>query len=112
MNKSDKRNFRIAWEAGGILESDGLAIVKGTPHKDLALKFLAFFASPEPEAEFFKLMPYGGPNKKAYDLVDPAVLADLPTAPANVKNLVPIDYGFWADNMDSLTSRFNIWAGQ
>jgi spermidine/putrescine-binding protein len=76
------------------------------------LKFLAFFASPEPEAEFFKLMPYGGPNKKAYDLVDPAVLADLPTAPANVKNLVPIDYGFWADNMDSLTSRFNIWAGQ
>lgn len=107
VNKSEKKNFKIAWQAGGILESDGLAIVKGTPNKEQALKFLAFFASPEPEAEFFKLMPYGGPNSKAYGISDPAVLQDLPSAPDNIKYLSPVNYSFWADNMDTLTTRFS-----
>jgi putative spermidine/putrescine transport system substrate-binding protein len=111
VNRADGKNFKIAWQAGGVLESDGLAIVKGTPNKEQALKFLEFFASPEPEAKFFELMPYGGPNSKAYTIAKPDVLKDLPSAPDNIKHLSPVDYRFWADNMDSLTTRFNSWAG-
>ena len=46
----------LAWAAGGAI----------------------YASTHSPFSEFFKLMPYGGPNKKAYDLVDPAVLADSP----------------------------------
>ena len=112
VNQTDKKNFKVVWQAGGLLEQDGMAIVKGSPNKDLAMKFLAFYGSPEPEAEFYKLIPYGGANKKSYDLVDTATLRNLPSSPENIRYLTPADNDFWADNREALTARFNIWAAK
>ena len=37
---------------------------------------------------------------------------DLPTAPDNIKNAVEINVGFWLENIDRLTERFNKWAAR
>ncbi|WP_037110923.1 ABC transporter substrate-binding protein [Rhizobium sp. 2MFCol3.1] len=111
VNKTDKRDLRVVWQAGGVFENDGYGIVKGTQNLDAAYKLLHYMAMPEPEAEFYKIMPYGGPNVKSYDLVDKSLLADLASAPENKKYLTPVDNEFWMNNMEALTARFTAWAG-
>jgi len=37
------------------------------------------------------------------------VLPHLPTAPANLKNAVLENAGWWADHEDDLNERFNAW---
>jgi len=41
--------------------------------------------------------------------VPAAIQADLPNAPANVKNAFVVSPQFWADHEEELTERFNKW---
>jgi putative spermidine/putrescine transport system substrate-binding protein len=51
-------------------------------------------------------------HKAAADLVDPAVLPDMPTAPDNLAAGVSIDADYWVANVERLTERFNNWVAQ
>jgi len=42
-------------------------------------------------------------------LIDPAILADLPTAPANTQNYLNANFEFWADRGEELEERFEAW---
>jgi putative spermidine/putrescine transport system substrate-binding protein len=55
---------------------------------------------------------YGPTNKKAVPLLDKQLVADLPTAPQNIKSGVAVDVAFWADYGESLEQRFNAWAAK
>lgn len=105
------RKLAITW-TGGIYDLDYWVIPKGTPNKAKALEFIAFASTPEAQAEYAKNIAYGPTNTKALAKLDPKVLADLPTAPANAKDALQFNIKFWADQGEQLEKRFAAWAAQ
>ncbi|WP_233578612.1 MULTISPECIES: polyamine ABC transporter substrate-binding protein [Aquitalea] len=109
--QKEGKNLKIVW-AGGMYDFDSWAIPKGSPNKDAALKFIAFASKPENQKVYSQNIAYGPTNKKAVPLLDPKLVADLPTAPQNIKSGVAVDVAFWADFGESLEQRFNAWAAK
>ncbi len=105
------KNLKITW-TGGIYDLDYWAMPKGTPNKDLALKFIALASSPDAQAEYARNISYGPTNNKALAKLDAKVLALLPTSPANSKDALQFNTHFWADQGEALEKRFAAWAAQ
>jgi putative spermidine/putrescine transport system substrate-binding protein len=105
------KNLKITW-TGGIYDLDYWVIPKGTPNKDAAVKFIAFASTPDAQAEYAKNIAYGPTNQKALSKLDAKVLANLPTSPANAKDALQFNLGFWADQGEALEKRFAAWATQ
>lgn len=105
------RKLQIAW-SGSIYDLDYWVIPKGTPNKDLALKYIALASSADAQAEYAKHISYGPTNTKALAKLSPTVLSQLPTSPANAKDAVQLDIKFWADQGEELEKRFASWAAQ
>ncbi len=110
-NKNDKRNFKIVWNQQ-ILSFDHWAILKGSPNRDAAYKFLAFFADPAVEKSFPDYIPNGMPNKKTSELLSKDILPNMPTNPEFLPHALQFDAQFWLENTDKLTERFNKWVAQ
>ena len=110
-NKDDGRNFKIVWP-GSIYAVDSWVILRGTPHKDAALKFIAFASQPEHQSKLPEAIAYGVTHKGAASEIDPEVLRDLPTAPENLKGAIELDTEFWVENVEPLTERFTAWAAR
>jgi putative spermidine/putrescine transport system substrate-binding protein len=110
-NESDGRNFKIAW-AGSVATLDSWAIIAGSPKVEEAYAFLAFAGRPEVQKDLPSHIAYGVTSVKANELIDPAKMPDLPTAPQNLSVALPYDTQFWLENTDRLTERFNSWANQ
>jgi len=105
------KNLKITW-TGGIYDLDYWTIVKGSPNKEAAYKFIAFASTPEAQSEYAKNIAYGPTNQKALAKLDAKVLANLPTAPANAKDAMQFGIKFWADQGEELEKRFASWAAQ
>jgi putative spermidine/putrescine transport system substrate-binding protein len=103
------RNLKITW-TGGIYDLDYWVIPKGAPDKETSLKFIAFASTAAAQAEYARAIAYGPSNHKALALLDAKVLANLPTAPANSKDAIQMNLGFWADQGEALEKRFASWA--
>lgn len=105
------KNLAITW-TGGIYDLDYWVMPKGTPNKDLAMKFIAMATNPTEQAEYTKHISYGPTNNKALAKIDPKILAMLPTSPANSKTALQFNISFWADQGEALEKRFAAWAAQ
>jgi putative spermidine/putrescine transport system substrate-binding protein len=105
------KNLAITW-TGGIYDLDFWVMPKGTPNKDLAMKFIAMASSPDEQSEYAKLISYGPTNNKALAKLDAKVLGLLPTSPANSKTALQFNIKFWADQGEALEKRFAAWAAQ
>ncbi|HOW49016.1 MAG TPA: ABC transporter substrate-binding protein [Rubrivivax sp.] len=105
------KNLRINW-ANQIYDLEYYGIVKGSPNRDAAYKYLAFALAPDAQAEYAKAIAYGPTNTKAMAKLDPKVLAGLPTAPANMAGALEFNIHFWADQGEALEKRFASWATQ
>jgi putative spermidine/putrescine transport system substrate-binding protein len=110
-NKNEKKDFGIVWN-GALYTIDSWVILKGSPNKDAAYKFLDFAGNPEIQAKFSETIAYGTANKDAAGLLPPAVLENLPTAPGHLKIASEINVPFWLENIDRLTERFNKWVAK
>lgn len=108
-NVNDKRNFGIQWN-GGLFTIDSWVILKTSPNKEDAYKFLAFAGDPVNQAKLPEAIAYGVTANAAMALIDPKRLPDLPNAPDNIANAVQISDAFWIENIDRLTEKFNTWA--
>ena len=109
--KEGNKNLKIVW-SGSIYDVDSWAIVKGSPNKAAAEKFIAFTLKPENQKVYSQNIAYGPTNAKTIKLLDKAVAAELPTSPANLKDALPINVQFWVDNGEELEQRFNAWAAK
>jgi spermidine/putrescine-binding protein len=72
-------------EEGCSIWFDNLAVPKGAPHPDAALKFLDFVLAPENSILISKEFPYSNPNQAALDLMktqDPATYEAYMNYPA------------------------------
>ena len=109
-NDKDKKNFKIVWKDTPYT-MDSFVIMKGTPNKANAEKFLEFAGRAENQAKLPKYVLYGVTNGAAYPLIDKALRADLPTNPDNLNVAFPEDAKFWIDNGDKLAERWAKWSG-
>ena len=105
------KNLAITW-TGGIYDLDYWVMPKGTPNKDLALKFIAMASSPTEQANYARNISYGPTNNKALAKLDSKVLNLLPTSAANSKDALQFNIAFWADQGEALEKRFAAWAAQ
>ncbi|MFC3126597.1 ABC transporter substrate-binding protein [Pseudoroseomonas globiformis] len=110
-NQGDNRNFGIAW-ANNLFTLDSWVVMKGSPNKEKGLQFINFVTQPARQAELPSRIPYGPTAKGAQDRLPQAVLANLPTAPANAEGALQISDQFWLDNLDRLNQRFNTWVSR
>jgi len=113
-NEKDNRNFGFAYDGGFVLSNQYLAVMKGTPKKDLATKFVAYASSASPLAAFAREMRYGPPNVKALKEVDARLLAMLPHDKMDKAYIQGGEEyrNFWLENQDALTQRLAKWAAQ
>ncbi|MCP8464353.1 polyamine ABC transporter substrate-binding protein [Pseudomonas sp. ZM23] len=109
--QKEGRDFAIQWN-GSIYDLDHWAIVKGSPNKELAERFIALANKPEHQKVFAENIPYGPTNKNTIPLIDPAIATKLPTAPQNLENARAMDTEFWIDHGEELEQRFNAWASK
>ncbi|MCB6183042.1 ABC transporter substrate-binding protein [Leeia sp. TBRC 13508] len=109
--QKEGKNLKMVWN-GSIYDMDFWAIPKGHPAPQESLKYIAFASKPENQKIFSGQISYGPTNKKTLPLIPKADLANLPTAPNNLKNSVGMDTVFWADYGESLEQRFNAWAAK
>lgn len=104
-------DLKIVW-SGGLYEFDSWAIPRGASRQEKTREFIAFSLEPQQQKSFAEHIDYGAANLQAMGLLDKARLAELPTAPENLAQQVPVDALFWADHGEHLEQRFNAWASR
>jgi putative spermidine/putrescine transport system substrate-binding protein len=107
----DKKPFAVLWDHEA-LDWQGWNVVKGAKNRDEAYKFIAFAGRADRQADQTNYISYGPGNKAAIANTNPDVKVDLPTNPDNMKTGFIINAKFWADNLDTLRERFNVWVAQ
>lgn len=85
-----------------------LVVLKNSPNKANAMKFLSFAMRPENQAALMDLHGNTPANKKAVPLMKPETRQWL-SDPANTNNVL-INDAWWAEHYDELTARFKLWA--
>lgn len=83
----------VQWNQG-IISPGYWVIPKGSPNKDLAMKFIAWAVSAGPAADLSNYIPYGPANIEALPLVDPAIAPKLQSSYLDV-SVFPDD--LWYD---------------
>lgn len=110
-NETDGTNFRLAWN-GNIYAVDFWVVLKDSPRLEEAMRLVRYMTRPEPQRRLAALIPTGLTNKVAIATVDPALKTHTPSNPENMVQAVALDAGFWVENLDRLTQRFNAWAAR
>lgn len=110
-NRNEGRNFKLVWP-GSIYAIDSWVVLKGTPNKDAAMRFIGYASQPENQAKLPPFIAYGPTNTRANDLIPAELREELPTTPANLAQSLPLDVDFWVDNIENLNQRFNAWIAQ
>jgi putative spermidine/putrescine transport system substrate-binding protein len=110
-NKNDKKNFAIVW-TNSLYTIDSWVIMKGTPNKAQAEQYIQFVSLPENQKNLPTRITYGVTTTAATNMIDKAILPNLPTAPENIETAIYIDEPFWVESIDKLNQRFNAWVAR
>jgi len=95
----------IEWnQAQHLLQIFG--IMKGAPNLDNAYRYIDFCLSPRVQAAFAKEIPYGPANKQAFEFIDTATAARLPTAPDKLPTAFVTNINWWVDNQQKVIERW------
>jgi putative spermidine/putrescine transport system substrate-binding protein len=82
----------------GILETNSLCVVKGSPHKAAAMKFVNEAIDAKLQAALPMIIDYGPLNPEAFKvgMIPPDREAKLPSSPANVARQALLSAQWWA----------------
>lgn len=93
-----------------IVLGDSWVVPKGAPHKELAMKFIAFMCEAEQQAEFSKNIDYAPTNSKALDLLSTEIKERIGRGDDETSNkLIHGDEEWWAENYDAVDTKFQQW---
>jgi putative spermidine/putrescine transport system substrate-binding protein len=98
----------IQWNQG-LYSIEGWAIPKGNPKAEFGREFIRFCADAQRQAAYTPKLAYGPTNLNAYDYIDPARAAFLPTAPDKFERMILADQNWWGEHKDEAEERFNQW---
>jgi putative spermidine/putrescine transport system substrate-binding protein len=104
-------NLKISWN-GSLYDPEHWAIVKGSPNKALAERFIQFASQADTQKVFSSQIPYGPVHKQTLPQLPAEVQAQLPTAEANMAGAQLVNAEFWIDHGEELEERFNAWAAR
>lgn len=110
-NEQKGKNLGFVWN-GAMYNLDFWTILSGSPNVESATKFIAFATRSDIQKNFPSVYAHGVTNLEAIAQTDPGIADTLATYPDYMKNELKSDIVFWADNLEALTQRFNVWAGQ
>ncbi len=110
-NDKERKNFKIVW-TNNLYTVDSWVIMKGSPNKAQAERFLQFVSDPQNQKNLPTKIPYGVTATAATPLIDKQVLPSLPTAPQNFGSALYLSDKFWVENLDKLNQRFNAWVSK
>jgi len=108
-NDNEGKNFVFNWN-GNLYAIDYWVVLKGSPHRENAMKFIAFASEPERQAQMPLLIALGATHKEAIQLVDPSEAPNNPSNPEHLAQGIAISGDFWVENADQLNQRFSAWA--
>jgi len=95
-----------------IVDLDYFTILKGSHHKEAAMKFIASTANPKQQAVFAGLSKYSPAGKKAYEYIPKNLAKQLPTYADNLKNALFIKADWYAEHEAELERRWEVWKMQ
>ncbi|CAD7037682.1 ABC transporter substrate-binding protein [Pseudorhizobium endolithicum] len=90
-----------------INASEYLAVLKGAPNRENAMKFVSHMLKPEVQAATMEILAYTPNSKTALPLMSEDARKWLPDM--NNPNNVILDDAWWAENFESVTRRFKEW---
>jgi putative spermidine/putrescine transport system substrate-binding protein len=109
-------NLLFARQQGGVVEAsweqgllcvDFWAVLRGSPRRALAMRYIAHATAPRAQAEFARAEPYGPVNRAAYQLIEPALARELPSSPEKVRQMVIVDDRWWGEHEATILERWN-----
>jgi putative spermidine/putrescine transport system substrate-binding protein len=101
-------NFGLQWSQS-LYDVLSWAIARTSPNAAAALQFLYFAGTPAIQGRLTARFAEGGLAVGADDDLPPAVAANSPTNPANMKEGLRMDDEFWRANLPKLRQRFDAW---
>ncbi|MHB0773028.1 ABC transporter substrate-binding protein [Bradyrhizobium sp. 1.29L] len=84
-----------------------LAVLKNSPNKDNALKFVSYALQPARQAAVMDLLGLMPNSRKAYSMLSPETRKWLPDMTSD-QNVV-MDEWWWSENFEKLSRRFKEW---
>ena len=96
----------LSW-SGARFEREHFAVLAGSPNRDNAMRYIAFAMSPEAQARFSMLIPYGYINKDAAALVPASRQALLPSA--HLSEGFDCNDDWWGKNNQAATEAWAEW---
>ena len=102
------QNLRNVWW-GNNYTLDLYVIPRGSPNKDLALKWIAYSLRKDRQTAFANEIPYGPVRYESIPDVNAEMIPELPSAPENMKHSLIVDEEYWAEHLEPLTERFEAW---
>ena len=96
----------------GIVETEYWVILKGSPHRAAALKFIQFTLRPKRQAEMTRLFGVGPTNMATLDILPKDILRDLPSSRENLRREVIFNPVWWANNEKAVQNRWERWLAE
>ena len=93
-----------------VVSGSYFAVIKGTPNRDAAFQFLNYVATNDQgAAKYMTILQYATANSQAIGLLPKSLADSLPTSPALKDKVLFKDDAWWADHLESVTTRFKEW---
>lgn len=93
----------------GIVDLDWWVVPRGAPNRAVAMQFIAYASSAEPQAAVVQRIPYGPVSREALARLPDSVATRLPTYPGNLQRQIMFNTEWWAANLDRVQERWNTW---
>jgi putative spermidine/putrescine transport system substrate-binding protein len=88
----------------------GYAIMQGARNLENAYRFIDYAMSPEVQAKFATLIPYGPTNRNSFSSIPEAIASKLPTNPKWSDKGFTQDAKWWGDHLPEVTKAWNEWS--
>ncbi|MFJ6550895.1 ABC transporter substrate-binding protein [Streptomyces luteogriseus] len=106
-----ERGAPLAYEWNGARrQSNGYGIPKGSANPDAAYLLIDFALRPEVQAHMARLYPDGPVVPAAYGYLSESTARNLASTPGNLLSGFDLDIGWWLENRDAVTRRWQEWA--
>jgi putative spermidine/putrescine transport system substrate-binding protein len=92
-----------------ILTWSAMAIPKGAPDVQAAMRFLAFTLTPQAQAAIANAFPYGPVVSKAFDLIPRERAERLSGGPQQKGKFILANERWWSENLEKVAEKFTAW---
>jgi putative spermidine/putrescine transport system substrate-binding protein len=84
-------DVEVVWNEALYQGWNGATVPNGAPHADAMFALSQFMMDPQRQATFSEATGYGPGNPKALELMDDALLAEMPNSPEHLEIAVTVD---------------------